>query len=188
MQAAATAAPAQRSRVSTSRKAAIAEADVGESQQPALVSQLQARFDALAVTDTQQHDEHEPTSSDKTGPDAWAPLMLQHEPTLLVLDGDLQAMPWESLPSLQHLRSALYNLLDCWLVCLLVMYNKHDALGASDLILKLKKCFQSSQPCLVRRHAHFHVTHDHAHSATPIIIVLHGIAKPLLAGTAAAAA
>lgn len=117
MQAAATADPAKRSRASVSRESATAAADLDESQPPALVSQLQARFDALAVTDAQQHSEQQSAANDRAGQDVRPLLVLEHEPTLLVLDGELQAMPWESLSSLKHLRSATHHLLETWLAC-----------------------------------------------------------------------
>ena len=106
MQAAATAAPARRPPptldVGTPRTAATCSS----TQDPALVSQLQARFDALAIEETQSkgndRQDQRATGIGKDGQTVG--VMLDHLPTLLVLDGELQRIPWESIPSLQQQR------------------------------------------------------------------------------------
>lgn len=105
MQAAATAAPARRSRPNM---------DVGSpgtgtassSQDPALVSQLQARFDALAIEESHARGNGGQRQGEIGNTLDGQPLeaMLDHLPTILVLDGELQRIPWESIPALQQQR------------------------------------------------------------------------------------
>ena len=104
MQAAATAVPAGRSHPTVNVGTARTEAACSSSaQEPALVSQLQARFDALAIGESQlqgnDRQDHRANCDGKHGQ-----LVLDHLPTLLVLDGELQRIPWESIPSLQPQR------------------------------------------------------------------------------------
>ena len=77
-------------------------------QDPALVSQLQARFDALALEEGQEEEQaqHESLQEGQGGgiEEGWTGRVLGHHPTLLVLDGKLQSIPWESLPSFGRLR------------------------------------------------------------------------------------
>ena len=105
MQAATAAAPTRRSRASLKAEPSTDEAEPDEAQQPALVSRLQARFDALALADAQQQSESLQSAAPSHGADGPSYSALQHEPTLMVLDGQLQAMPWESLPTFRRLRS-----------------------------------------------------------------------------------
>ena len=104
MQAATSAAPARHSRPTAKAQTSSAETDVHDAQEPALVSQLQARFDALALAEAQQGNGFSPAAELDADPDERTCPVLQHEPTLLILDGQLQAMPWESLPSFKSLR------------------------------------------------------------------------------------
>lgn len=101
MQAAATAVPARRPPNPLDLGTPKAAAASSSTQDPALVSQLQARFDALAIDESQlQGDERQDQSGDGKGGQP----MLDHLPSLLVLDGELQRIPWESIPSLQPQR------------------------------------------------------------------------------------
>lgn len=107
MQAAATAAPTRRPPptldVGTPSTAAACSSST---QDPALVSQLQARFDALAIEESQsQGSERQDQRAAGNGKDG-QPMAasLDHLPTLLVLDGELQRIPWESMPALRHQR------------------------------------------------------------------------------------
>ena len=102
MQAATSAAPARHSRTTAKAQTSQAETATPDGQQPALVSQLQARFDALALAEAHQGSGSSHAAELDTDPETC--LVLQHEPTLLILDGQLQPMPWESLPSFRHLR------------------------------------------------------------------------------------
>lgn len=110
MQAAGSAAPARRSRLQHQSTASTDETEAAGAQEPAVVSQLQARFDALALAETQQQNDAQAAEaiadSDES---ACSPLQL--EPTVLILDRHLQSMPWESLPSFQHCRSAMLSTL-----------------------------------------------------------------------------
>ncbi|KAL0042551.1 hypothetical protein WJX79_003322 [Trebouxia sp. C0005] len=104
MQSAATAAPAHRSPPVTDLTTPTSAAPSGHPQDPALVSQLQARFDALALEEEQGQEkpvQSRPNNGDDGG---WVGRVLDHQSSLLVLDGELQTMPWESLPSLKQLR------------------------------------------------------------------------------------
>lgn len=107
MQAAATAAPARRPPpaldVGTPSTAA---ARSSNTQDPALVSQLQARFDALAIEESQsQGSDRQDQKAAGNGKDGKPmAVLLDHLPTLLVLDGELQRIPWESMPALRHQR------------------------------------------------------------------------------------
>lgn len=105
MQAATSAAPTRRSRLHPKPEGNTAETEQSEAQAPGLVSQLQARFDALALSDAQQHSGSSQAADLGTDIDELACSTLQHEPTLLILDGALQAMPWESVPSTRNCRS-----------------------------------------------------------------------------------
>lgn len=107
MQAAATAAPARRPTpaldVGTPLTAAACSSNT---QDPALVSQLQARFDALAIEESQSQGSDRQGQRAAGGGKDGQPMavLLDHLPTLLVLDGELQRIPWESMPALQQQR------------------------------------------------------------------------------------
>ena len=113
MQAAATAAPARRSTAVTDLSPPGATAPPDRAQDPVLVSQLQARFDALALEEGQGQDEVTLEEQNVGGNEGGGAVgsLLDHHPTLLVLDGELQTMPWESLPSLKHLRYHILSFL-----------------------------------------------------------------------------
>ena len=104
MQAAATAVPAKRpSPILDVATPGTDAAGRSGTQDPALVSQLQARFDALAVNESQsQGDDRRDQRGNGDGKGAQP--VLDPLPTLLVLDGELQRIPWESIPSLQPQR------------------------------------------------------------------------------------
>ena len=103
MQPAATAVPARRPSPTLDVGATRTQAGCRSStQDPALVSQLQARFDALAIEETQSQDDWQDQRGN--GDQKNGQPMLDHLPTLLVLDGELQRIPWESIPSLQPQR------------------------------------------------------------------------------------
>lgn len=112
MQPAATAAPAKRPTPALHRATPSPSGASSSTQDPALVSQLQARFDAMAIEEGQ--------AKGSDGQAQWATdcgtdgkptgVLLHHHSTLLVLDGELQRMPWESVPSLQRHRCALMDL------------------------------------------------------------------------------
>ncbi len=104
MQSAATAAPAHRLPPVTDLTTPTPAAPPDHPQDPALVSQLQARFDALALEE-EQGQEKPVQSRQNSGDDGgWVGRALDLQSSLLVLDGELQTMPWESLPSVKHLR------------------------------------------------------------------------------------
>lgn len=103
MQAAATAVPARRPPNTVELGTPKTAAASSSTQDPALVSQLQARFDALAIDESQlqgNRQQDQGASGDRKDGQP----MLDHLPTLLVLDGELQRLPWESIPSLQPQR------------------------------------------------------------------------------------
>ena len=102
MQAAATVAPARRPAPAVFEESPSPPQGSSSSQDPALVSQLQARFDALAIEeDDEASNQHQKASA---GDGMLDLSLLDHHPSVLVLDGDLQKMPWESIASLQHQR------------------------------------------------------------------------------------
>ena len=106
MQSAATAASAHRLAPGTDLTTPTPAAPPDHPQDPALVSQLQARFDALALEE-EQGQENPVQSRQNSGDDGWVGRALDHRSSLLVLDGELQTMPWESLPSLKQLRCVI---------------------------------------------------------------------------------
>ena len=71
-------------------------------QDPALVSQLQSRFDALALEEAGQGQDRPLQGGEDDAVSVG--VRLDHQPSLLVLDGELQSLPWESLPCLGCLR------------------------------------------------------------------------------------
>ena len=104
MQAAGTAVPARRPPPTLDVGTPRTEAACSSSTQDlALVSQLQARFDALAIDESQlqgnEGQEHRANGDGRHGQ-----AVLDHQPTLVVLDGELQRIPWESIPALQPQR------------------------------------------------------------------------------------
>lgn len=108
MKSAATAAHPRRPLPSTDLSSPAPATVPEQPQDPALVSQLQARFDALALEEGQDEEQaqHESLLEGQGGgsEEGWMGRMLDHHPTLLVLDGKLQSIPWESLPSFGRLR------------------------------------------------------------------------------------
>jgi len=104
MQSAATAAPAHRPPPVTDLNTRTPAAPSDHPQDPALVSQLQARFDALALQEEQSQEKPVQGRQNSGDDGGWVGRVLDHQSSLLVLDGELQTMPWESLPSLERLR------------------------------------------------------------------------------------
>ena len=104
MQSAATAAPAHRPPPVTDLTTPTPAAPSDHPQDPALVSQLQARFDALALEEEQGQEDPVQSRQNSGDDGGWFGRVLDPQCSLLVLDGELQTMPWESLPSLKHLR------------------------------------------------------------------------------------
>ena len=109
MQAAATAAPARRPPKTIEEDTPSPPPSSGNLQDPALVSQLQARFDALAIEESQGKEgrQEDRQTQWETGvrPNGKAVGKgFEHHPVVLVLDGELQKMPWESLPSMKQQR------------------------------------------------------------------------------------
>ena len=104
MQSAATAAPAHRLPPVTDLTTPTPAAPPDHPQDPALVSQLQARFDALALEEEQGQEKPVQSRQNSGDEGGWFGRAPDHQSSLLVLDGELQTMPWESLPSFKHLR------------------------------------------------------------------------------------
>lgn len=107
MQAAATAAPARRPPPALDVGTPLTEAACSSNtQDPVLVSQLQARFDALAIDESQSQGserQDERAAGDRKDGQPLA-VLLDHLPAVLVLDGELQRIPWESMPALRQQR------------------------------------------------------------------------------------
>ena len=112
MQPAATAAPAKRPTPTLDRGTTSPNQGSSGTQDPALVSQLQARFDAMAIEESQaKGNDGQAQWAHGSGLDGKATgTLLDRHSTLLVLDGELQRMPWESIPSLQRHRCAWMDL------------------------------------------------------------------------------
>ena len=110
MQSAATAAPARRPPAAADVLTPSPTPPADHAQDPALVSQLQARFDALALEEGQGQDEPAPGEQNDLESEGWVGVGLERHPSLIILDGDLQTMPWESLPSMKALRYVMLAL------------------------------------------------------------------------------
>ena len=106
MQSAATVAPTRRPPPTLDVGSPDPEAASSSTQDPALVSQLQARFDALAIEEGHSEGiERQSQGETGSGLDGQTMgVMLDHFPSILVLDGELQRIPWESIPALQRQR------------------------------------------------------------------------------------
>ncbi len=107
MESAATAAPAHWPPPATDLTTPTPAATPNHPQDPALVSQLQARFDALALEEEQGQENLVQSRQNGGDGGGWVGRVLDHQYSLLVLDGELQTMPWESLPSLKQLRCVI---------------------------------------------------------------------------------
>lgn len=107
MQSAATVAPARRPPPTLDEGSPETKAASSSTQDPALVSQLQARFDALAIEESSSEGSDRQSQGETGSGLDGQPMgsMLDHLPTILVLDGELQRIPWESIPALQRQRS-----------------------------------------------------------------------------------